>query len=308
MRLPTISQETFFIMIFIFCAQFVNTGFIVMLSDANFKDIDGGNGPLSNIFSVGKETDFSEQWYRTTGMLIMRTMLIAAVYPVMEFCGFWSLAQFKRLRDRNYTSDVFQTQMPSVSTYVEMYSGPEYMIHFRYSAILLQVGVSFLYGAAMPLLYPIAGLAFFVLYIWEHLLVCYYYREPPAFDETMTLKSLKTIELIALITLPFNYWQLGNLQIFDTKVFDFQTSKDIVLSGHNLEVALNLEKFQWNTPLLLVFFMLIFYIIYDRFLQKEKKKTDEDDLVEGLAEFYEAIEAEDRKDIIASETHFYRKY
>ena len=93
---------------------------------------------------------------------------------------------------------------------MELYSGPEYLIHFRYSAILVFVGVALVYGTAMPLLYPIALAGFMVLWVNERLLLCYYYRMPPAFDTEITEATLSIMRLLPLLSLPFTFWQLGN--------------------------------------------------------------------------------------------------
>ena len=102
-----------------------------------------------------------------------------------------------------------------MQAYIDLYAGPEYLIHYRYATILLNIGVAFFYGTAMPYLYATALLAFVVLYVNERLLVCYYYREPPAFDEKMTLMTLDLSKYVPLMMLPVAFWQLGNRQIFD---------------------------------------------------------------------------------------------
>lgn len=92
--------------------------------------------------------------------------------------------------DNGFTGNVLNSTKPSVQALIDLYAGPVYLIHYRYAAILLQIGVAFCYGTAMPPLYLIACLAFAILYVNERLLVCYYYREPPAFDEKMTVLTL----------------------------------------------------------------------------------------------------------------------
>ena len=51
LRLKTKTLETVYTMISIFVGQFINTAVLIVLNNANFKDFDGGNGPLSLIFS-----------------------------------------------------------------------------------------------------------------------------------------------------------------------------------------------------------------------------------------------------------------
>lgn len=74
LRLKTVTLETNYTMITIFVGQFINTAVLIVLNNASFKDFDGGDGPLSLVFSVGTETDFSVTWYKTVGTTIMRTM------------------------------------------------------------------------------------------------------------------------------------------------------------------------------------------------------------------------------------------
>jgi hypothetical protein len=210
LRLKTVTLETNYTMITVFVGQFINTAILIVLNNASFKDFDGGNGPASLIFFVGTETDFSVNWYKTVGATIMTTMTSQALWPLIEFAMFYSILNFQRCWDRGFTSDTFNSKSPSVQAYIDTYSGPAYLIHYRYAAILLQIFVAFCYGCAMPPLYAIACVAFIILYLNERLLVCYYYREPPAFDEKMTMLTLELVTYIPYVMLPMAFWQLGN--------------------------------------------------------------------------------------------------
>lgn len=113
-------------------------------------------------------------------------MAIASVMPVIEFLLMWALKSGLRLLDRSFTKDVFRSKKRSIQLYIDTYTGPDYQIHFRFSQIMNITFVTLMYGTALPILYPIALWGFFVLYTLERLLVCYYYRQPPAFDDKMT--------------------------------------------------------------------------------------------------------------------------
>merc|ERR1719389_1068660 len=106
-------------------------------------------------------------------------MTSQAIWPLIEFGMFYSLMNFQRCLDRSWGNDDYNTKSRSVQEYIDLYAGPVYLIHYRYSMILLQIAVAFCYGCTMPPLYGIACVAFVILYINERLLVCYYYREPP---------------------------------------------------------------------------------------------------------------------------------
>lgn len=114
LRMKTVTLETNYTMITIFVGQFINTAVLIVLNNASFKDLDRGVGPLSAVFFVGTETDFSVAWYKTVGTTIMRTMTSQAIWPLIEFAMFFSILNFSRLLDRRFTNDTFNTSAPSV--------------------------------------------------------------------------------------------------------------------------------------------------------------------------------------------------
>jgi len=68
---------------------------------------------------------------------------------------------------------------------VDLYSGPVFYIHWKYSLILNVTFVTMLYGTGIPILFPAALMSFFLLYIMEKGMLYYGYREPPQYDEIL---------------------------------------------------------------------------------------------------------------------------
>ena len=58
-------------------------------------------------------------------------------------------------------------------------------MHYKVSSIIVQVGVSFMYGMFLPILFPIALLGLVNRYIYEKLTIAYYYKEPPKYDNKL---------------------------------------------------------------------------------------------------------------------------
>ena len=137
LRLKTVTAETNYTMIAIFVGQFVNTAILVVINNASFHDFDGGVGPLSQIFRVGTMTDFNVLWYKSVGTILMKAMLMAGLWPLIEFAMFWSMIAFFRCMDKNFGSDEFFTNSPSIQAYIDTWAGPIYLIHYRYATILL---------------------------------------------------------------------------------------------------------------------------------------------------------------------------
>lgn len=88
--------------------------------------------------------------------------------------------------DRSWGSDVYTTKQTSMQLYVDLYSGPEYIVHSKYSAVLNVVFVTMLYGVGLPLLFPIAFVTLFFIYVTEKVELAYNYRLPATFDDTLT--------------------------------------------------------------------------------------------------------------------------
>ena len=95
-----------------------------------------------------------------------------------------------------------------------MYSGPQHVISYKYSALLTTVCVTFMYGLAMPELFVIAAFTFFNYYITEKFLITYYYQKPPVYDDKLNKSSLALMAGAPLFMLVFGYWCMGNMQIF----------------------------------------------------------------------------------------------
>mgnify|MGYP000190801608 CR=1 FL=1 len=60
-----------------------------------------------------------------------------------------------------------ETQCRNVSEYYETYVGPVYVIENNQAAILNFILTCFMYGAGVPVLFPIALLCLIVLYLYE---------------------------------------------------------------------------------------------------------------------------------------------
>jgi hypothetical protein len=74
-------------------------------------------------------------------------MIINAIFPFIEFgIAFTKLTVF-RILDRGWRNkDTYQTKKTNMQTYIDIYSGPEYLIHFKYSGILNVTFVTLMYG------------------------------------------------------------------------------------------------------------------------------------------------------------------
>ena len=54
-------------------------------------------------------------------------------------------------------------------------------MHYKFSSIIVQVTVSFMYGMMLPVLFPITLMGIMNMYMIEKLTIAYYYQEPPKY-------------------------------------------------------------------------------------------------------------------------------
>ena len=80
-------------------------------------------------------------------------MKITAYWPLIEIAAFGSVFKILRYWDRGWTSDKLKSKLPSIQTYIDLHAGPEFAIHWRYSAVLFQLSVALFFGTGIPILY-----------------------------------------------------------------------------------------------------------------------------------------------------------
>lgn len=211
-----------------FITQFFNTAILLILVNANFEEV---GLPLATVFD-GPFRDFTPTWYTNVGYRVTQTMLINAFFPYIEFTIAYVKLNLFRWKDRSFGSDTYKTQKTSIQTYIDVYSGPEYMIHFKYSGMLNVTFVTMLYGMGIPILFPIAALTYFNLYTLERLATTYFYQLPPTFDDKLTKNAVKIIRFAPLVYLFFGYWMLSNKQIFTDMAKYILYTNEIPLTFH----------------------------------------------------------------------------
>ena len=159
----------------IFYSQYFNTGLLLMISNANFK-----YSFLSFIPLRGRYPELNLSWYQDLGPQLIKTMLIKAFVPYAQMFAIRAKYALGRYMDRkSFDEKDLSTKKVTIQQYIELYAGPELQLHFRYATIMNFTFVSFTYGLVLPIMFPIALVAFINLYIVERYQFAYTYRKPP---------------------------------------------------------------------------------------------------------------------------------
>lgn len=144
-------------------------------------------------------------------------MIINSFMPYVGLITAFGIPALLRWLDRGRTNDLYSTKKTSMAVYRALYSGKEYVIHFKQSGLINIVFVSLMYGIGMPGLFPIAAFNFLNQYIAERIIVSYNVPLPPSLDDRLTKSVISILQYAPLLLLANGYWMISNPEIFDNK-------------------------------------------------------------------------------------------
>jgi len=103
-------------------------------------------------------------------------MVINSILPYVGLVTAYAVPGLKRKMDRGFGDDIYKSKKTSMAAYRDLYSGPEYVIHFKYSGILNIMYITMMYGLGMPILFPVAAFNFANQYLCERIVVAFCVR------------------------------------------------------------------------------------------------------------------------------------
>lgn len=121
-----------------------------------------------------------------------------------------------------------------------------------------------MYGLFIPILFPITLLGIFSMYMSETLLLAYWTRKPPSYDERMTQRVFELLEYPPIFMFSFGYWALGNRQIFFNMPghFDLTADQTSFTPGHRVFGEEGI-KIEWGwTPSIISLFIFGIMCLY----------------------------------------------
>lgn len=64
----------------------------------------------------------------------------------------------------------------NIQQYVNLYAGPKYSIHYKYSSIMNIVFITMMFGAGLPILFPLASVSLISMYLIEKFEIYYVFQ------------------------------------------------------------------------------------------------------------------------------------
>merc|ERR1719272_2403877 len=104
-------------------------------------------------------------------------------------------------------------------------------MNYKYSLILSTVWITFMYGVALPLLFPIAAFTFFNLLLMERLLITYFHSKPPMYDDKLNTQTLSLMKWSPIVLFAMGFWYLGQPQMFDNFSEPMEFTSNVTVTG-----------------------------------------------------------------------------
>ncbi|CDW85661.1 UNKNOWN [Stylonychia lemnae] len=303
----TESEQTKLITNGVFVVQFFNTAFLLLLVNANMTE----QAKWLGIFFNGRIGDFNTYWFSDIGKTLIGAMLFNIYWPIFEVGMWYGYRLFFRLWDKGFkTCNDNVTKKTTVQQYVELYSGPIFFIHYKYSSILNITFVTMMYGLGIPVLFPIAVFSFFVLYVVEKSMVYWSYRLPPMYDDKLNNNVLSLMTYAPLLFLSFGYWMLSSKQLYGNDVQYLESASGAPKTGHVWWDFFIPNGYQSGPGLPLIIFFWIFFFgtlfrnqIYKYLARWFPRfiKVGDIEIDENLDNYFKTIDDNDRKWSITEE-------
>lgn len=231
-------------------------------------------------------------------------MLINSILPYVGLTTGFLIPMIKRGLDRKFSGNPYKTKKTSMAAYKDLYSGADYVIHFKYSGVLNIVYITMMYGMGMPILFVLAAFNFFNQWVCERIVVAYQVKLPPALDDKLTLNCLNMLKWAPILLLFNGYWMISNKQIYQNEYALIAESTDTMLSNHFVYFGVN-----WGTPVLFMACCAVFIIatqkIFANYLMKwgfamasKDIKVDED-----LPNFFKSVKLSQADELIHENTN-----
>jgi len=126
-----------------------------------------------------------------------------------------------------------------------------------------------MFGAGMPILFPISAAAMAVMYLVEKALIYYSYRQPPVYDSELNDSVLGILSYAPLLFYSFGYWMLSNKQIFSNDIVWRNSMSEKEITNHLWDqTLLNIDVTLGETYCLPLFCCFWFFLITTTFRDK----------------------------------------
>jgi len=295
----------------VFYSLFFNTGFLLILANANWSQY---HLPLKSWFN-GPFSDYSPEWYVFVANTFTQTIIINCFFNTGFQMAMDVLTWFFRRSDQKWAKTEEEklrtTKTTQIGQYVNLFQGDAYIVHFKFSMVFNAVFCTMLYGMGIPLLFPIAVMGLVIFWMLERYCVAYTYQKPASLDDRLTKNAVDLLLKAPLFFVCNSFWMLTNTQIYNGWVNPIARQGDQMFTGHTVGMTMDVNQ---ASPLFLLFIALTIIIILESYFKEYLTKwgfslsSNEIDVDENLPDFYKAVKLSDADWMVKEQEYYLNEY
>ena len=228
------------------------------------------------------------------------------LFPINAFLPDYIIQKALAALDRNFSdSKLYKTKWNIAYDYADLNSGTEHLLFEKYPRLLNIIFVSVFYGFGLPLLPILIFVSLIISYIFDKIVVAFYHRKPPLYDDTLNVISIHFLKWAAFLYIAVSYWVLTNKQMFGNEILPIEYQAKIEDYNHHIfEIP---DKIQQKIVLfvaLSILFYLLIELIY-HLLHPLFESTSNEELMEfeDLQPFHKALDSKSLQFWVNEERH-----
>lgn len=99
---------------------------------------------------------------------------------------------------------------------MKLYTNKQFVFDRKYGELLTTVGVTFLFSAGMPILYPIAAVFCAVAYVADKVMLVYFVQRPLKLDTRIAKTTTRWLKPLLIAHLIVGFFMFGNQSLLST--------------------------------------------------------------------------------------------
>ena len=201
--------------------QFLNTALVTMLVNANLNDFDTGetDPTIGGVIFNGDYSDFTKGWHLQIGTALLLTMLINLSTPIIYYWFLpWLTTSLKVAKDRARCCCCCQHPLESKKItqgdYDAMFLGGAFNLEPRFAIVNMVTGVSLVFGASTPLLYPFAVIYLTIQFWGDKYVFVRTASIPERTDDSVAMAASMVLTPFVVFRLFMSCWMFSNTAIW----------------------------------------------------------------------------------------------
>ena len=177
-----ITGKSIYVMKVVFYCYIYNFAILLLMNNANLTSQHLTWLSWIPIGNSGMFTDFTTKFYGLMGDLFVLLLLFNVFFQILFEVFIQIMVKIRAMVDSRgctFEGRKYETKCESIDSYMSVHGGLTFHRHWRYGQVLTLVYMCMLFGAAIPILFPVTCLSLYIYFHEQIILIFKFYDVPP---------------------------------------------------------------------------------------------------------------------------------